>query len=300
VETIAGSTEGFADGTAAEAGFNTPSGIVIDTSGNIFVADTSNNRIRKIDNERKVTTLAGSGNAGFKDGIGSEADFDGPIGIAIDKRGVIIVADAYNDRIRRISEHGQVTTIAGSGSPGFSDGDPSTARVITPSVVAVDDVGNIFVADTGNSAIRKITPQGEVSTVIRNRQEVDGNSLSLRHPVGIAITHDGFLFVTHDHGVLKITPDGVASAYAGGAMGFADGLGSRARFNGPAGIAIDREGNLIVADTHNYSIREIAPEAGPVQPPTSAEPSVFIQPGGEVGDSASVPAIPKLDASVLG
>jgi len=299
VETIAGSTERFADGTAAEAGFNTPSGIVIDTSGNIFVADTSNNRIRKIDNERKVTTLAGSGNAGFKDGIGSEADFDGPIGIAIDKRGVVIVADAYNDRIRRITEDGRVTTIAGSGSPGFSDGDPSTARLNTPSGVAIDDAGNIFVADTGNSSIRKITPQGEVSTIVRNRQDVDGNSLSLRHPVGIAITHDGFLFVTHDHGVLKITPDGVASAYAGGAMGFADGLGSRARFNGPAGIAIDREGHLLVADTHNYLIREIAPEAGPVQPTTSGEPSLFIQPGGEAGDSAAAPPIPKLDASVL-
>src|SRR6185295_10256995 len=299
VETIAGSAEGFADRIATEARFNTPSGIVIDTSGNIFVADTSNNRIRKIDNDRKVTTLAGSGNAGFKDGIGGDSEFDGPIGIAIDKHGVVIVADAYNDRIRRITEHAQVTTIAGSGSPGFSDGDPSTARFNTPSGVAIDDAGNIFVADTGNAAIRKITPQGEVSTVIRNRQEVEGNSLSLRHPVGIAITHDGFLFVTHDHGVLKITPDGVASAYAGSAMGFADGLGSRARFNGPAGIAIDREGHLLVADTHNYLIREIAPEAGPVQPTTSGEPSLFIQPGGEAGDSAAAPPIPKLDASVL-
>lgn len=299
VETIAGSTEGFADGTAAQAEFNTPSGIVIDTSGNIFIADTSNNRIRKIDNDRKVTTLAGSGNAGFKDGVGSEADFDGPIGIAIDRRGVVIVADAYNDRIRKIAEDGRVTTIAGLDTPGFSDGDSSSAQFNTPSGVAIDDAGNIFVADTGNSAIRKITPQGEVSTVIRNRQEVDGNSLSLRHPVGIAITHDGFLFVTHDHGVLKITPDGVASAYAGGAMGFADGLGSRARFNGPAGIAIDREGHLIVADTHNYLIREIAPEVGAVQPTTSGESSLFIQPGGEADDSTAVPAIPKLDASVL-
>jgi sugar lactone lactonase YvrE len=300
VETIAGSTEGFADGNAAQSRFNTPSGIVIDASGNLFVADTSNNRVRKIDNDRKVTTLAGSGNAGFKDGIGSDADFDGPLGIAIDKRGVVIVADAYNDRIRKVNEDGLVTTIAGTGSPGFADGDPSTARFNTPSGVAVDDAGNIFVADTGNSAIRKITTQGEVSTVIRNRQEQDGNSLSLRHPVGIAITHDGFLFVTHDHGVLKITPDGVASAYAGGAIGFSDGVGGGARFNGPAGIAIDREGHLIVADTHNYLIREIAPEAGRIQPATSGESSLFIQPGGEAGDSSALPMIPKLDASVLG
>jgi hypothetical protein len=106
--------------------------------------------------------------------------------------------------------------------------------------------------------------------------------------------------VTHDHGVLKITPDGVASAYAGGAIGFSDGVGGGARFNGPAGIAIDREGHLIVADTHNYLIREIAPEAGRIQPATSGESSLFIQPGGEAGDSAGAPAIPKLDASVLG
>jgi sugar lactone lactonase YvrE len=298
VESIAGSAEGFADGNAAQAGFNTPSGIVIDTSGNIFVADTSNNRIRKIDTDRKVTTLAGSGRAGFKDGSGSEAEFDGPVGIALDKRGDVIVADTYNDRIRRITAAGIVTTIASAGVPGFNDGDVLTAQFNTPSGVVVDDAGNIFVADTANSAVRKITPQGEVSTVIRNRQESAGTSVSLRHPVGIAITHDGFLFVSHESGVLKITPDGVASEYAGSEVGFADGLGSHARFNGPAGIAIDREGNLFVADTHNYLVREISAETKSVEAP-AGDPSIFVQPDNEARDETAPPMIPRLDASVL-
>lgn len=291
VETIAGSTEGFAEGNALQAQFNTPSGIALDKKGNIIVADTSNNRVRKIASDGKVTTLAGTGAAGYKDGSANDAEFDGPIGIALDKQGSIIVADAYNDLIRRVSSDGSVITIAGSGSPGFIDGNASIARFNTPSGVAVDSHGNIFVADTGNNTVRKITPQGEVSTV--------ATGSGLRHPVGIAITHDDFLFVADSHQVLAISPDGDSRVYAGGAMGFADGSGNEARFRSLGGIAIDREGNLFVADSQNYLIREIAPTPSENAEPKSSDTTIFVQPPVEPVEANLNRVIPGLTASRL-
>lgn len=300
VETIAGSTEGFADGDAHRAQFNTPSGIAIDRKGNIIIADTSNNRIRKLAADGKVTTLAGSGSPGYKDGPGSEAQFDGPIGISVDKLGGVFVADAYNDRVRRVSADGVVTTVAGLGSPGFNDGDAATASFNTPSGVTVDSNGNILVADTGNSAVRKITPRGEVSTImLTSRSETQNNSFRLRHPIGIVVTHDGFIFVTDSSRVVRIAPDGEAVEYAGGATGFADGVGKQARFSGASGIAIDREGNLFVADSQNYLIRHVEPKAPKsLDAGTAADipPPVFIQPGPE---PESPDVIPDLSASWL-
>src|SRR3989442_3859171 len=127
VETIVGSTEGFADGDALQAQFNTPSGIAIDRSGAIIIADTSNNRIRKLAANGMVTTLAGTGAVGHRDGAAIEAEFDGPIGVAVDKRGNVFVADSYNDRIREITADGKVITLAGTGLPGFTYGNDSVA-----------------------------------------------------------------------------------------------------------------------------------------------------------------------------
>lgn len=299
VETIAGSTEGFADADAHHAQFNTPSGIAIDRKGNIIIADTSNNRIRKIAADGKVTTLAGSGLAGHRDGAPGEAEFDGPIGIAIDKQGSVLVADAYNDRIRKISGDGMVTTIAGLDAPGFNDGNSSTAAFNTPSGITVDSLDNIFVADTGNSVVRKITPQGEVSTIIlTSRGEAQNIPPHLRHPVGIVVTHDGFLFVSDAGRVIRIAPDGEAETYAGGASGFADGIGTQSRFSRLAGLAIDKGGNLFVADSQNYLIRHIAPSApkAGVSDTMTIPAAVFVQPGSE---PKATDVIPDLSASRL-
>jgi streptogramin lyase len=286
VETIAGSSEGYADGDALHAQFNTPSGIALDKSGNLIIADTSNNRIRKLSVDGKVTTLAGSGAVGQKDGPALEAEFDGPIGVAVDKRGNLFVADSYNNRIREITADGKVITIAGIGSPALIDGIASIAAFNTPSGVAVDGQGNIFVADTGNSAVRKITPQGEVSTV--------ATGPGVRRPVGIVVTHDDFLFIADSSRVLRVSPEG--EAYAGGIIGFADGAGLEARFRSPAGLAIDREGNMFVADTQNYLIREIQPSTSkPTEVPT-ADVSTFIQPLTEAIGAIPDSAIPDLSA----
>ena len=302
VQTVAGSTEGFADGNALEAKFNTPSGITIDKDANLIIADTSNNRIRKLSPEGRVSTIAGSGIGGFKDGAASGAQFDGPVGVAVDKDGNIFVADAYNDRIRKITTDGNVITVAGAGTPGFQDGDAASALFDTPSGVTVDKEGNAFIADTGNGAIRKITPQGEVATIAKRDESAVDAPVPLGRPIGIVLTHDGFLFVADagSNRVLRIAPEATVNPYAGRSAGFADGFGLDAGFNAPSGMAIDRDGTLYVADAQNYLIRMIKPAAADSTGSAGkTEPEVFIQPATVTVNTNADNVIPRLSRSTL-
>ncbi|HSE37656.1 MAG TPA: NHL repeat-containing protein [Blastocatellia bacterium] len=300
VETIAGSSEGFADGNALQAQFNTPSGIAIDRAGNIIITDTSNNRIRKLSTDgTRVSTIAGNGIAGFTNGRTDEAQFDGPIGIAVDKNGNLFVADAYNDSIRKITTDGVVTTIAGTGSPGYSNGQANSAMFDTPCGVAVDEEGNVFVADTGNHAIRRISVLGEVATIAGDTEEgLQKGDVRLNHPVGIGLTHDGFLFVSDaERGrIIRITPEGDSAIYAGSIAGFANSTGESARFNGPSSVAVDRQGIVYVADSQNYLIREIVPSQ---TAPLPKEPRLFVQPADSPA-TKSEEVIPIVNAKVLG
>ena len=245
VATFAGGSEGFADGLTTSASFNTPSGLALDAGGNLYVADTGNNRIRKITPEGQVSTVAGDGTAGYRDGPASQSQFNGPIGLAVDVRGNIYVADAYNDRIRLITNDGQVSTIAGKGSPGYADGDRNTSLFDTPCGVVAANDGSLIVADTGNDRLRKITPDGNVTTL----QNTD-----LSNPIGLALSHDNFLYVTElDRSrIVQIAPDGALSVVAG------DGS---EHFNQPSGIALGPKNNLpaelYVADSGNYLVRKL-------------------------------------------
>lgn len=295
VKTIAGSVEGFQDGDALSARFNTPSAVALDKQGNIFIADTSNNRIRKLSADgRTVSTIAGSGATGFKDGPAAEAEFDGPIGVAVDRDGNVFVADTYNDSIRKISVDGNVTTLAGGGSPGYADGQAGSALFDTPCGVVDDKEGNLYIADAGNHAIRKLTSAGDVTTVIRRTD----TEVPLDRPVGLVVTHDGFLFIA-DEGrgrIVRLTPEGEASVYAGKGTGFAEGAGAEARFSRPCGLAIDREGNLYVADSDNYVVREVFARPDQLAPPRADAP--FIQPVAEA--PAVRQLLPALEKSELG
>jgi sugar lactone lactonase YvrE len=243
VTTLAGGSEGFVDGAGASASFNTPSALALGPDGNLYVADTGNNRIRKITPDGTVSTVAGSGTAGYVDGPAATAQFNGPIGLAVSRDGDIYVADTYNDVIRMITIAGEVTTIAGGGTPGFADGEQKVALFDTPSGIVVVENSSLIVADTGNRRLRKISPEGSVSTLPISGEELSG-------PVGLAFSHDHFLYVTElDRSrVVQIAPDGVARVIA-------------AEFNQPAGIAIGPHVNkpteLFVGDSGNYLVRKL-------------------------------------------
>jgi len=290
VTTLAGGREGYADGRGAEAAFNTPSSLAVDKDGNLYVADTGNNRVRRVTPEGVVTTVAGSGEAGFQDGPAAEARFDAPVGVAVDKDGNVYVADTYNDRVRLVTKDGQVRTLAGAGRPGHADGPAADALFDTPCALAVSEAGDIYVADTGNNRLRKITKDGQVFTLpapapaaspgatteapapetpaTTERAETPATPvphaapLELSKPAGLALTHDGFLYVTElDRGrVTQVAPDGTARHLAGLGSGFADGDGAtEARFNQPAGVALADGGSLLVADSANYLLRRLSP-----------------------------------------
>jgi len=261
VTTLAGSWEGYADGPGNHAAFNTPSGLALDSEGNLFVADTGNNRIRKITPAGMVSTVAGDGTSGYVDGPGIQARFDGPIGLAVDTKGNIYVADTYNDRVRKITSDGVVTTVAGAGL-GYADGPASSALFDTPCGIVVSPDGTLIVADTGNHRLRKIA-NGQVATLpLAFLEEV--NPVNLRRPVGLALTHDGFLYVTEPDRarVVQIAPDGRAVVIGGGTA--ADHEGSdHPRFSQTTGVAIDRRGDLYLADSGDYLVRKLSAVAGP-------------------------------------
>jgi len=272
VTTLAGSAGvgGSADGTGAAARFNLPRGVATDSSGNVYVADSSNSTIRKITPAGVVTTLAGSaGVFGSADGTGAAASFTSPYGVATDSSGNVYVADTDNSTIRKITPAGVVTTVAGSaGVFGSADGTGAAARFNNPIGVATDSSGNVYVADTNNHTIRKITPAGAVTTLagsagVIGSADGTGAAASFNRPFGVATDSSGNVYVADlsNHTIRKITPAGVVTTLAGSAgfSGSTDGTGAAARFNFPIGVATDSSGNVYVADLSNHTIRKITP-----------------------------------------
>ncbi len=270
VNTLAGlaGVSGSADGTGSAARFNSPSGVAVDGSGNVYVADTLNNTVREVTPSGVVSTLAGTpGSSGSMDGTGAAALFNGPQGLAIDSAGILYVADTNNDTIRKVVlTTGGVTTIAGlAGSSGSADGLGSAARFNAPLDVAVDTAGNLYVADADNDTIREILPSGQVSTLAGlagNSGAADGTGSAARFnsPSAVAVDLSGNVYVadTDNFTIRMLVPvTGQVSTLAGlaGTSGSADGAGSAALFFAPAGIAVDSSGNLYIADTDNDTIR---------------------------------------------
>ena len=272
--TLAGSgTAAFADGTGPAAQFRTPIGVACDGNGNVFVADTDNNRIRRIVAATgAVTTLAGS-TVGFADGTGPAAQFNSPTGVACDGGGNVFVADADNNRIRRIvAATGAVTTLAGSGASGFADGTGTNARFFTPIGVACDGIGNVFVADADNHCIRRIVAAtGAVTTLAGSGTAAfadgTGPAAQFNSPTGVACDGRGNVYVADFNNqrircIVAVT--GVVTTLAGSAFGFADGQGTAAQFRTPYGVACDASGNVFVADFGNHRIRRIVAATGVV------------------------------------
>jgi DNA-binding beta-propeller fold protein YncE len=249
VSTLAGTalTTGYTDAAGTSASFSSPQGVAVDGAGNIYVADYSNHVIRMI-SAGVVTTFAGTGTAGSADGPAASASFRGPFGIAIDGSGVIYVADSTDNKIRKI-DSGTVSTVAGTGTASFTNGTPLTATFNGPRALVVDGSGNVYVADTGNNAIRKISG-GTVTTL---------TSLC-SFPSGVAFdSNTGNLYIANTLGdnILMLSGGTLSTVAGTGATGATNGDGSVATFSGPTGIAVDGDGNLYVGDQNNHVIRKI-------------------------------------------
>ena len=272
VSTFAGTAgmSGSADGTGAAARFGVPAGVATDSAGNVYVADWVYCTIRKITSGGVVSTIAGTaGLCGSTDGTGAAARFNSPESVAVDASGNVYVADSGNDTIRKITASGVVTTLAGTaGTTGSIDGTGAAARFNAPVGVAIDTAGNIYVADCNNNTVRKITPDGMVSTLagtagVIGSADGTGAAASFYCPAGVAIDTGGTIYVADysNNTIRKITPDGMVSTLAGtaGVTGSSDGTGAGARFDAPDGVATDSAGNIYVADTYNDTIRKITP-----------------------------------------
>jgi sugar lactone lactonase YvrE len=264
VTTLAGSTQGFSNAQGTAALFNRPYGIAVDSAGSVYVADTENNRIRKIDINSNVTTLAGS-TQGFANGQGTSAQFYWPSGVAVDSAGILYVADRANNRIRTIDRSSNVTTLAGSTS-GFSNGQGTAARFNNPHGVAVDSAGIIYVADFGNHRIRKIDINSNVTTLAGSTQgsaNGQGINAQFNFPHTVAVDSAGIIYVadTENNLIRKIDTSSNVTTFAGSTQGFSNAQGTAAQFSYPRGIAVDSAGSVYVADTTNNLIRKITTES---------------------------------------
>jgi len=259
-------------GAATNSWLYYPEGVALDGFGNLFIADTDNRRIRKVDTNGIITTVAGNGIYGFSGdgGAAINARLSYPLGVAVDGFGNVFVADANNSRIRKVDTNGIITTVAGNGNSGYSgDGGPATsASFYYPQGVAVDGFGNLFIADTDNSRIRKVDTNGIITTVAGNGSydyTGDGgaaNSAGLNSPIGVAVDGFGNLFIadTGNNCIRQVDIFGIITTAAGnGTNGYSgDGASaSNAELSNPLGEAVDGFGNVFVADANNSRIREV-------------------------------------------
>ncbi|PWU20034.1 MAG: hypothetical protein C5B50_04900 [Verrucomicrobia bacterium] len=281
VQTVLGiiNIHGFVDGTNSVVRFNDPWGVAADAAGNLYVADTKNNAIRKVfraGTNWMVTTIAGpapqfNAPSGSADGTNNSARFNRPISLAVDSATNIYVADTSNQTVRAISPLGTnwvVTTIAGSvGSAGSADGTNSNARFSLPNALVADPSGNLFVADFGNNCIRKMSRSGTnwiVTTFAgsTNAGSADGMGTNARFnaPQYVALDSTEHLFVA-DFGnstIRRISPAGLVTTVAGmpGVSGSSDGTGSAAHFGQPYGIGLNSSGTVFLADFSGYAVRQ--------------------------------------------
>mgnify|MGYP000860961557 FL=1 len=265
VTTIAGSAfdTGSADGTGSSARFYNPFGICIDPSGNIFVADTYNHKIRKITAGGVVTTLAGDGTLGSLDGTGTSARFNAPVGICSDPGGNLYVADCYNHKIRKITPAGVVTTIAGSGAIGSADGFGLSASFNYPYGICTDPAGGLYVTEIVGNKVRQIYGTAVITFAgsgTAGSTNATGTLASFDHPTGICSDASYNLYVTdqYNHKIRKMTSSAVVTTFAGtGVSGSLNGPVTVASFNYPHGICFDGSGNLFISDQVNNKIRKI-------------------------------------------
>ncbi len=275
IDTVAGTGVAGFNGDnrrAVEAQLNGPTAVVIDDAGNLYIADMRNHRIRRVDTIGIITTVAGDGTPGFNgDGRPAAlAELNQPLGLALDSKGNLFIADTLNQRIRRVDTSGMITTVAGTGEDDFSgDGGPAVnATFSRPVGLAVDALGNIYVADVFNQRIRKIDTGGKISTVAGNGMDgFSGDSgraidAQLTRPRDVAVDDQGILYIadTDNQRVRRVGLNGIISTVAGnGLAGFKGDGGSalEASLNSPRGVTVTRSGQILISDMANSRIRMV-------------------------------------------
>ena len=269
----------YVDGDTSAASFNTPYGITLDADGNLYIADGGNHVIRKISTEGVVSTYAGTGSPGYLDGPAAEASFNNPFNLCFDPEGNLFVSDFLNQRIRKISPTGMVTTVAGIATPGYLDGPALEAQFNYPRGICFDDAGNLYVSDSWNHRIRKISPDGMVSTwagggTVIGVQSIGalvdsiGTDARFYTPTEISIDSENNIFVADafNHRIRKIDANQQVTTVAGSgdsgpnAGGFQNGPGEMARFNTPTTCHVTVEGDIFIGDGSSHLVRRISPE----------------------------------------
>jgi sugar lactone lactonase YvrE len=277
ITTVAGDGEAaFAGdgGQAPLAALARPRAVAVDGQGNLFVADTDNNRIRRVSPGGVITTIAGTGVAGFggDGGPATAAQLSSPFGVALDAVGDVLIADANNHRVRKVDTTGMITTVAGTGVAAFGgDGGPATAAQLNlPRGLGVDPMGNVVIADSNNNRVRRVDASGMITTVAGTGVAGFGGdggpatSAQLSFPRSIAFDRSGaLLFVdTHNERVRKVDASGVVTTIAGdgvAAFGGDGGPATAAHLNIPYGVAVGPAGDVFIADSENARVRKVAP-----------------------------------------
>jgi len=278
IATAAGSgTAGYSGdgGPATSAQIWGPTGVAVDSQGNLFISDSGNDRIRKVSPGGIITTVAGNGGVGYSGdgGPATSAQLWAPEGLATDGQNNLFIADTANSRIRKVSPGGIITTVAGAGGFGNSgDGGPAiSAQLDFPSAVAVDQQGNIFIADLNNDRIRKVSPTGTITTVAGNGQfgySGDGGpatAAQLFSPQGIAVDALGNLYIadTTNLRIRKVSPGGIITTIGGGGgqQGYSGdgGPATNAQLASPYSLSVDGQGNLFISDDLGYAVRRLQP-----------------------------------------
>ena len=272
ITTVAGNGENDYsgdDGQATGAKINKPNNISVDASGNIYIADTGNHRIRKVDADGIITTVAGTGSRGYSgEGTAINEKINKPAGVSVDASGNIYIADTGNHRIRKVDADGIITTVAGTGSRGYSgEGTAINEKINKPAGVSVDASGNIYIADTGNHRIRKVDAGGIITTVAGTGSggySGEGTAINekINKPGGVSVDESGNIYIadTENHRIRKVDAGGIITTVAGnGSTTYCcdGGPATSASINEPAGVSVDADGNIYIADTENHRIRKV-------------------------------------------
>jgi sugar lactone lactonase YvrE len=299
-----GSPGGLGDGGPATAAqLHYPNGVAVGADGSVYIADKDNHRIRKVDPAGIITTVAGNGTAGYSgdDGPATAASLNYPYDVAVGADGSIYIADWYNHCVRKVSPGGVITTVAGTGTPGYSgDGEPATgAQLNAPAGVTLGRDESLYIADEYNHRVRRVAPTGIISTVAGNGAHAysgDGGpaaEASLNHPFSVALDADGTLYIAdeYNHRIRTVAPTGIITTVVGnGSAGYSgdDGPATEASINYPQGIALGADCGLYIADRNNHAVRKLWPHA-----------AYFAEPGWHLFSSGSECEIAIADCLVL-